>query len=251
MALNDFIIHSQYPLEKIVWTYETTADSSDPYWNADWRSLFIPIQDTIKAENFLVDGVWSMDNFQTTYPINTPSKVKGWYEENYSYYLDVDRVDVSTTIGFVGVIDSPVVYVAPDLRSSSPKIRLWAYLVSSDMDSKTDAKTAEDIHYKLIKNTNLAQLNMVSENYLVVPAEGEKVINHNLGFRPFCRIWKKNSQNGWYRVSINTSIIGDVPEYEDIITTTSNAISIYNPDRYGLGESEEFIVRTYNYAIPE
>ncbi|MBR0328966.1 MAG: hypothetical protein IIX05_05385, partial [Selenomonadaceae bacterium] len=79
----------------------------------------------------------------------------------------------------------------------------------------------------------------------------EKVINHNLGFRPFCRIWKKNAQNGWYRLSINTNIIGDVPEYEDKITTTSNAISIYNADRYGLGESEEFIVRTYNYAIPE
>ena len=251
MALSDFIIHSQFPLEKIVWTYETTVDSSDPYWNEDWRSLFIPIPDTFNPENLLVDGVWSMDDFRTTYPINTPSKVKGWYEEDYSYYLDVDKVDVSTSMGFLGLFDFPFIYVSPDVRSSSPKVRLWAYLISSDMASKTNARTAEDISYKLVKNTNLAQLNMISENQLIVPAKSESVIHHNLGFRPFCRIWKGNAQNGWAKLSINTSIVSDTPEIEDIITITSDSISIYNNDRYGYGENEKFIVRIYNYAIPQ
>lgn len=253
MALDDFITHSHYPQEKIVWAYEGIVDNTNPYWNPVWDyGLFIPIPDGLHANTLLIDGVWSTDDFQTSYPINAKGRVYGWIEEDYSYYENVDIVSANTMESFLDIIDFPSVYVQPQTMDSRvAKVRLWAYIIASDSVSYVETATASDLAYKLQKSTNLAQLNMVSENELTVADGGSETIYHNLGFRPFCRIWKENPNGGWGKISSRGSVVAGQPEYDEVITTDSAIVNIHYIDNTGQGLAQKYIVRIYNYAIPQ
>lgn len=253
MALDDFITHSHYPQEKIVWAYEGIVDNTNPYWNPVWDyGLFVPIPDGLHAGTLLIDGIWSTDDFVTSYPINAKGRVYGWIEEDSSYYENVDLVSANTMESFLDIIDYPSVYVQPQVDTSrTAKVRLWAYITASDSVSYVETATASDLAHDLQKTTNLAQLNMISENELTVPDGGTRVIHHNLGFRPFCRIWKQNPNGGWGKISSRGSIVSSQPEYDEIIMIDRSNIDIQFFDNTGQGESQKYIVRIYNYAIPE
>lgn len=253
MALDDFITHSHYPQEKIVWAYEGVVDNTNPYWNPVWDyGLFIPIPIELDANNVLLDGIWTTDNWLTSYPINANGRVYGWIEEDGSYYQDFDNVSASVMFNAFSIVSYPIFYVQPSVGDNrTAKVRLWAYITASDTLSHTNTQTSSQLAHSLQKTTQLAQMNMVSENVIVVPDGGTETLFHNLGFRPFVRVWKKNPDGGWRRNSTTISVVGGVPNYNERITTDSQTITIYATDPYGAGEAQEYLVRIYSYGIPQ
>lgn len=251
-SINNFIFHSHYPQEKIVWAYEGVVDNTNPYWNPDWDyGIFVPIPASIKAENLLLDGVWSSDGWKTTYPLNGTSRVYGWYQDEYSWYQDFDKVDGSVVLDFY-YIDYPSAYIEADtVRGRKAEVRLWAYLVSSDNQSSVNWKTSEQLNHTLQKTTSLAQMNLVSENILTIPDGETRVIAHNLNFVPFCKIWSRNARGGWHKLNTAVSIVNGEPENNEIVKITDKTVSIKAFDPYGMGEEREFVVRIYGYAISQ
>lgn len=265
--LDDFIIHSQYPVEKIVWTAEGVDNNTNPHWHeTDWGGfVFEPFPDELNVNSILIDGVWTNDDWQTSYRIAGNSKVMGYYETGGSYSLDFDWEDASPFpkgIDFWGYILPTNCMVLSGYSTGEQrtiKYRLWAYMAETDWDSSTTAKTAETLAYNLQKDTRLAQLNMISENILQVPLDQTRVLYHNLGFRPFCKIWCRgasdDSASGW---DASLYDVNTVPLSYDLIR---NSITIDNekititthdenepdlrPPRY------DFLIRIYNYAIPQ
>lgn len=255
MALDDFIVHSHYPTDKIVWAYEAVVNSSNPYWDAnDNLGLFIPVPLGLDPTKLLIDGVWTTNGWATSYPINCNGRVSGWYYDGFSYSPEYDRVDANIYLPIQGswiTITQPTLWVAPDVTSGgTPEIRLWIYLEESDMDSYTSNKTAEQLQHSLQKTTALAQLNMISENVITVPDGATSVINHNLGFRPFCKIWR-NIGGTWEKNNTGTVYDMDNPYNLNKITIDDRKITIYAKDGYGDGESTTYLIRIYNYAIPQ
>ena len=133
-------------------------------------------------------------------------------------------------------------------------------MAESDWESSTTTKTAEMLAYNLQKDTRLAQLNMISESVLQVPLDQTRVLYHNLGFRPFCKMWCRSVHNddspsGW---SAELYDVSEIPLsfslIRNSITIDSEKITItahdendpeYLPQRY------DFLIRIYNYAIPQ
>ena len=249
MALDDFITHSDYPMEKIIWAYEAIIDSNNEYWgDALGDGLYIPVPRTIKASNLLLDGVWTTDNWQTSYPINTNGRVFGWKEDDGTYYTSYDMVSAGV-ITNVYTITEPTIMVNASVDSvGTPKVRLFAYLTASDTTSTVEDSTASQLAYSLQKNTELAQLNLLSENDIIVPANTDKIIYHGLGFRPFCTIWKRNNQGTWSKNTWIASVESGVEMVDSTITITEGQIKIHAYDIYGDGDSQEFLIRIFNYA---
>lgn len=252
MALDDFITHSQYPQEKIVWAYEGVVDNTNPYWDANWDyGIFVPVPDTLNADDILLDGVWTNDDWTTSYPIGTPSRVYGWYQDEQSFYQDYDEANASVVKPQPYWVDYNAFYA--NCSSSANKtiqVRLWAYLISSDMASSVNWKTSEQLARSLQKTTALAQLNMISENIIVVHDDETIILHHNLGFKPLCKIWEKWQSGTWTISAPTFNIIADEPDTNLNITITDTTIAIHAIDIYGEGNSRTFAVRLYNYATP-
>lgn len=255
--LNDFIIHSQYPVEKIIWTAEGQNDSTNPNWQSfSWGGyVFEPFDDNIDYQNLLVDGVWTNDNWTTQYPIESNSKPMGYVDAGGSYILSLDFAGAWVVPkGFVYdtyTTTHPCVIITGTQSDSDRVIqyRYWAYLIESDWSSNTTTKTAGSLAHSLQKNTNLAQLNMISENVLKLQDRETKVLYHNLGFRPLCKIWKKwGSANTWNKdlQTITDTTIGSLIQNQ--ITIDSEKITIYAQDD-SQHQEQDFLIRIFNYDI--
>lgn len=266
--LDDFIIHSQYPVEKTVWTAEGVNDQTNPHWHeTDWGGLvFEPFPDELNFNNILIDGVWTNDDWQTSYRIASNSKVMGYYETGGSYSLDYDWLDVSPfpkgvdVWGYVLPTNCMAFFGGSSTGQRTLKYKVWAYMAESDWESSTTTKTAETLAYKLQKDTRLAQLNMVSESILQVPLDQTRVLYHNLGFRPFCKMWCRSiyadeGASGW---GANLYDITGIPLSSSLIrnsiTIDSEKITITAHDENDpehLPLRYDFLIRIYNYAIPQ
>ncbi len=254
--LNDFIIHSQYPVEKIVWMAEGNNDSSNPNWQAfSWGGyVFEPLEDTIDWQNFLIDGVWTNDGWATQYPIEALSKPMGYEDIGGSYSIKADWCGAFIVPkGFVYdtyTTTHPCVMIFGSQSDSSRRIeyRYWGYIQESDWSSATTAKTAETLAHSFQKDTRLAQLNMISENVMHLEDNETKVLNHNLGFRPMCKIWRRYQGNGWSR-SLETKTVEPATSLiENQITIDENKITIFAHDG-SQHLAQDFLVRIYNYDI--
>ena len=257
--IDDFIIHSQYPVEKIVWTAEGDNGSSNPHWQhtnfGDW--VIIPFDDNIDWKNFLIDGVWTNDNWATQYPLGGNSKPMGYEDIGGSYSVKYDWLSSTTIpkgIDFFGYIpDHPSVAVSGTRSDPQTSIqyRLWAYLVESDWTSNTTEKTAETLAHSLQKNTSLAQLNMISENIIHLENKETKVLYHNLGFRPLCKIWQKWGDSSSWSKDLNTKTYSEAGYslIENQITIDEEKITIYAQDDNTPSLAQDFLIRIFNYDI--
>lgn len=255
--LNDFSIHSQYPVEKIIWTAEGRNDSTNPNWQqfVGYGYVFEFLPDTINWQNVLVDGVWTNDGWATQYPIESNSKPTGYQDYGGSYGINFDWVG-SWVLAKDTTLDTfttphPSIVITGN-QSENQKVieyRFWAYLIESDWASNTTEKTAETLSHSLQKNTNLAQLNMISENMVSVPDTQTRTIYHNLGFRPLCKIWcKRGNLNSWSK-NLNTITHSDpFSLIQNKITIDNEKITIYAEDG-SEHLTQDFLVRIYNYDI--
>lgn len=252
--LDDFIIHSQYPVEKIVWTAEGAYDATNPNWHT--LTVYEPLPTTLALEHILVDGVWTNDDWATQYPINCNSKIMGYIPDGGgSYTTSQDQLSFIllpenyTVFGYTTTAPSVYIY-GSSYENRRLQYRLWACIEESDWASSSTIKTAETLAHSFQKDTRLAQLNMISENVLSIPSGTTKTLNHNLGFRPFCKMWCKspssigsawskelhtdNGTSSWNTINVNR------------IAIDTSTISIYAEDPLDSG-IQDFLIRIYNY----
>lgn len=258
--LDSFIVNSDYPADKIVWTAEGTDDPTNPYWSEDRRYiLFLPIEQSLTIESFLIDGVWTNDDWRTQYPINTNSRIMGWkHVDDNGYYMDYDTLYADVYANGTNFFQHTVPYQSVVVYGGSSssrtfKYRLWAYSMESDWKSYSETRTAETLASKLQLNTDLAQLNMISETILAVPSGQTRTLYHNLGFRPYCKIWSRDTgyTEGvtWRKNNLRTVFDPSNTNRLDKITIDEEKITIYAEDVY-FGDEQDFLIRIFNYAIP-
>ena len=156
---------------------------------------------------------------------------------------------------YIPDIDKPYFIISSSLDSGGiAQVKVWSYLVESDMASWTTDKTAEQLSYSLQKTTALSQMNLISENIITVGDGETKTLFHNLGFRPFCRFWISQNRGWGFKVWDKNTLGTKLPtagttENNQIVVDESK-ITIYAEDPFGSGKSQDFLIRIYNYAIP-
>lgn len=259
--LDSFIVNSDYPADKIVWTAEGVADSTNPYWQDVFGGVVLePIPESLNWRNILIDGVWTNDNWETQYPINTNSRVMGYIgSSSQGYSVEFDNVGAYILPRGVEVLtfrtDCQCAMISESTyHGRTAKYRLWAYVTESDWASYSSAKTAETLASKLQLNTDLAQLNMISETVVSVPSGQTRTLYHNLGFRPYCKMWCKTDGTGlfgessWGRNSLMTVDRPNSTLNLNKIAIDEEKITIYAEDSDGV--VQHFLIRIYNYAIP-
>ena len=259
--LDSFIVNSDYPADKIVWTAEGVADSTNQYWEDVFGGMVLePIPDSLDWRTILIDGVWTNDDWETQYPINTNSRVMGYTETgqgSYTVQFDELYLDIMPKVQVLSFMFeyqcaaiSARVYGGRTL-----KYRLWAYVMESDWDSYSETRTAETLANKLQLNTDLAQLNMISETVVSIPNGQTRTLYHNLGFRPYCKIWRKSDaivlsgEDAWNINDLKTVFNPSNPYNLNKITIDNEKVTIYAEDTY-YGDAQNFLIRIYNYAIP-
>lgn len=258
--LDSFIVNSDYPAEKIVWTAEGTYSSSNPYWvNILGGQVLEPISESLKWESILIDGVWTNDNWETQYPIGCNSRVMGYKETGSgSYSVEFDQLTAGVLPEGVNILTYITPYQSIAISGGSDsgatlKYRLWAYLMESDRSSSTGNKTAETLSHSLQLDTRLAHLNMISEQIVEIPSGQTKTIYHRLGFRPFCKIWRRIggyiSGDTWMRNNLMTVFDASNPYSLNKIAIDEEKITIYAEDAYN-GDRQDFLIRIFDYAIP-
>lgn len=259
--LDQFIIHSAYPVEKIVWSAQGVFDQSNPHWSDFFDGyVFEPLPDEIDATDILIDGVWTNDDWNTQYPINTNSLIVGFEgSPSTGYSPEFDSCDV--VVFEKGVEWEGWGYIVPyksvGIRALSAsrrvEYRLWAYMVESEWDTPVHDKTAEALAHSFQKNTNLAQLNMISENILSIPSGQTRVLQHNLGFRPYCKMWRRIGGfiqgDTWQKNNLHTVYSTYSPYRRNDIRIDTEKITIYAEDPQN-NETQDFLIRIFNYAIP-
>lgn len=187
--LDNFITHSSMPVQKVVWAYEGTYDSSDPHWTEEdvgglpYQHIKIPFANTLAPDSLLLDGIWTADDWQTAYTINTTGRVGGWFYDGGAWTLKTESLSA-----YLWDYTNISVHAYNDYGATM-KFRVWAYLKESDWQSSTTDKTADELASLFQKDTRLAQLNMIAEIEHEIPNRTTWTYYHNLGFRPLVRVW--------------------------------------------------------------
>lgn len=261
MALNNMIADSRYPVEKIVWADEGAIDSSNPHWGEGMfgEGVIFQIPEGMNYQNILLDGIWTNNNWRSAYPINTNSPILGWKRDpdsdSYSPYSDSAGCSIQPKA--LGSTSLQIVVSGTSDSGQQLKYRVWAYLTEDATNNYTLNKTSEQLAHSFQKNTSVAQLNIISEIVLTV-GDGQTITyQHNLGFRPFCKIWWRFESQGslllnpWDRNGYQQlDTPNAVHNFDDKITIDEHSIKIYAKDPWGEGQRKQFLVRIFSYAIP-
>lgn len=254
--LDSFITHSSMPVQKIIWAYEGTYNEDNPYWTEDdeflgirWTHVKIPIDGEIDMGSFLIDGIWTSDDWATSYPAGFDGKVGGWGYDDGSWSQMSEGLDVYVGNNYVSVR-------AFSDWDDEIKFRLWAYMKETDFDSNApQSNTAQILANNFQKTTDMAQLNLVAEIEHEMTGGSTWTYNHNLGFRPLARVWYKaklGEETSPYQI-MTDFYVGDEPEGYRVFTPTFSInekqfrIQLPEiPEEYG-ADAYTYLVRLYNY----
>lgn len=259
--LDDFIIHSQYPVQKVVWAYEGTFEPSNPYWKEEiigglpYDHLCVPLPASLDLMSLLLDGVWTIDDWQTSYPMNTLGRIGGMANDGGGWSLKSEYG--SASFWFENGTSWVVSLVGGSDYGGTIRFRVWAYLKESDWQSGATEKTSSTLAQIFQKNTNLAQLNMVAEVGKVL-ADGETwTYYHNLGFTPLVKFWARtptDSRQTPYGIADETFTAGRI-SFVVGITSLANDLRIdsqkieITSHRTEYSEIPvDYLMRIYNYG---
>lgn len=179
----NFLITSEYPTDKIVWMYEgTTTTDSDGIFD-------ISIAHGLDAIPFCT-GIWTIDDWQTTYNTSTATHGGG---QVYLRFSMLTSNDSTVTMHGYCMQDS----VTP-IINATVKYRLWGFFnEASTLNIFTDS-TADLSQNKFVKDSRLGYPKLFMEGF--ADATNHTVtIYHNLGFVPFVEIWYELSGT-WYQL---------------------------------------------------
>lgn len=179
MALENFLLNTNAPIDKIVWMHEGE-------WTATNDELMKSFDIPTGIDSIVFPmGEWTMDNWATSYPLGIDVGIGEWDEQMGSF--TEKRVGTGFLLGgIIGGVHE--VYLTAYSAKTGVQIKFRAYGVikESDWDAETSATAV--ISNPLSLDTR--------DNYPKLFAEGEAdatnanvEVFHNLGFRPMIRVW--------------------------------------------------------------
>lgn len=180
---SNFLITSDYPTDKIVWMYEGTATT-------DVDGVFdIVIPHGLNAIPFCT-GIWTIDDWATTYNTSTAVHGGGQYYQRYSM-LTSNSTEV-VLHGYCTYTDgNPIV-------SATVKYRIWGFFnegTTLNIFADTTAGLSEN---KFVKDSRLGYPKLFMEGFADATHQTQTVY-HNLGFIPFVEIWYELGGT-WYQL---------------------------------------------------
>ena len=163
MEPSNFIISSDYPIDKIVWLYqgEVTTNSY-----GSWE-LTIPHKLTARP---YVKGVWTTNDWATTWTTGS-QQLSG-----QSYTNSSQVASDGTNVYFSGYQET---------AKKKVKYKLWGVWNEADTYSNEANPTYGMSSNRLIINTDLKYPKLIAEGYL----EKNKTYTHSLGYIPYVEIW--------------------------------------------------------------
>lgn len=250
--LDNFITHSSLPMQKIVWAYEGDV-TIDPLTASG--TVHIPLSTVNLLTPFLIDGIWTSDNWNSSYSINSAGKIDNGggggviaqpYSENARAILTVQINADSTITRIIG-------FSAYSKFTNLVKYRLWLYLKESATSIDTVSHTASQLANSFQKTTNLAQLNMVDEISVTIHDGSDWTYTHNLGFRPLVKIWHALGGTPYtLATQFNPLSTAQSPiSGEPTLIVDDTKIYIRADDNtYSYHPDSDFVIRIYNYGMP-
>lgn len=175
MNPNNFLISSKYPMDKIVFLREIST-------NLDSGGML----DQTIAHNLgdipFCNGVLSFDNWQTTYQAGTSRMARQYYSEEFNIYSGEKEIRIQAAF-----YDKP---------NQAVKIRVWG--VYSSTSNATAPATRNQSANKFILNSKYNYFKLLQDGIVDVSG-GQKVMSHNLGYKPIVELWADFSydDNGW------------------------------------------------------
>lgn len=159
MAIKNLYQDSRYPMEKIGFV----ASGSFNIVNGSQREVVVTSNPT--GVPLMLDGIYSLDNWQTSYPLMTEDKnsifVPFWW------FGETDAVRVTYTA----------------YANATMRYKIWAY-------------TDEELNETIPKTNNVSQSKFIiqNKNYMRILMSGvtyqdTETIYHNLGYIPFFKAW--------------------------------------------------------------
>lgn len=178
----NFLITSNYPTDKIIWTYEDTL-TTDEYGVAEItipHSLGVTIYAT---------GIWTDDDWNTTYLTST-STHEGQVYSRFSQLYSTNSV-----VYFRMYATNPD---GTELVGATIKIRLWAFFNEATTQNVFAPETASVSANKFVKDSRLGYPKLFMEGYADATQQTQ-IIYHNLGYIPLVEIWYELSGK-WYQL---------------------------------------------------
>lgn len=205
--LNNYIINSDYPMEKVAWVFETSGTTSSS------GSSTIAAQTTLTRTNptgtpLLLDGIYSFDNWASAYPISCGDRDRYWE------FVQLRSTSEEILISFVGY------------STSLPfKVRLWGF-IPEDYPDGNAPKTDTASNYPFTIDTSKNYMNIYKTGRVTASSPSPATVSHNLGYMPFVRIWRGSNTN-WELFPIQSSQYAEINNDELVIKGNSNYSATY------------------------
>lgn len=161
--MDNFLLNTDYPADKVVWLKEGTI-------NANAGSNDITLSHSFGV-NLFVRGVFSRDNFSTTYEFGTYKYLPNSLVTDFSSYIASNTNEVLANI----YLDS----------GATVKYRLWGVVNEAETQNLDINGTASETTNRFIVNTEYNLPRLYAEGY----ASPNTDFNHLLGFVPYVDVW--------------------------------------------------------------
>lgn len=209
MARNNFIINSDYPLEKVAFLAEGDIY---PSTTSTGTELYLKFLDNPTGNKLLLDGLFSKDNWQTVE--RSPDFINGlWSNESEIGY----RAWIGDWEGW--------------------KFRIWGFLPEDDLTANGQA-TASLSATKMNLTTNLNYYKIAKTGKTTTTANADATVPHDLGYIPMFKAWTE--QYGCaVQLSNSDSTTNDAP-----LTEMTSTGLILRPRQ---GQATTFYWRIYTH----
>ena len=203
MAVSDFLVSTDYPLDKIV--YMTSGSFVLPGYSGLGTITQVPHFLPFRP---LVIGTWSTDaNFTTSKECFAP------------IYTDIDGTYVEASADNTYVYLNGINYIV-GAANKTIYFRVYGFMPSDvNLDAPYTSATADS--FELSTDFNYTKLYYND----IIPATATATITHNFGYRPQVIAWLKN-YNIYGTAMVNKSGIVSVDNTSVIVTSASKDVHL-------------------------
>lgn len=180
MALENFLLNTSAPIDKIVWMDEGEWTSSSLETS---KGYVLPTG----IDSFLFAmGEWTTDNWATSYPLGTSIGTGQWDEQAGSFTEKM--IGTSLYSGLYLNQYAVLLSVYADIPQVNIKYRVYGFIQESAWNA-TSSETA-DLSNKFNLDTRNNYPKLFAEG-MIDATNSSQNYYHNLGYRPMLRVWSQ------------------------------------------------------------
>lgn len=191
MSANNFLLTTAYPIDKIVYMAQGSWIPSGFDSESGMASHIETYQTGIDAPH-LVIGEWSVDNWQTSYPLGAGKYAGEWYRRDSSSAMYEKYTSVNA-LGYAGESftslfgDKGFAVGISTSYTAEVKYRAYVLIPESYLNAETPKTASLSNPFNLDTRSNYPKL--FEDRLLQLSPNTPVTIYHNLGYKPFVRAW--------------------------------------------------------------